>query len=227
MNNLVRQNIEHLNKQRNSIDDAEDARRKYILRQRVKELVPHFVSKKFDAGPFKPYCEDIRPGNVLIDENTLQITGVIDWEWTYAAPYQFLFSPPPWLVVGDPIAWTTRCEELYKERFPLFIRALQDAEEGAEQVRAMPMEQRMSSLMLHSYTSGQFWFVQLLQQAFMFDEEVLWPNIETVLKEKGLNELGIPSPSDIAAFVQMKMRHLDQYNKEKDELGIGLCGFDD
>ncbi|EPE35702.1 Protein kinase-like (PK-like) [Glarea lozoyensis ATCC 20868] len=99
---LVQQNITHLREQRNSIDDADDARRKYLLRNRVKSLAPHFVAEKYDSGPFKLICDDFRPGNILVNEETLEIVSVIDWEWAYAGPYQFLYSPPSWLILENP-----------------------------------------------------------------------------------------------------------------------------
>ncbi|CAD0055637.1 unnamed protein product, partial [Aureobasidium pullulans] len=46
----------------------------------VKNLVPHFVSDQFDSGPLKLICDDLRPGSVLVNEDTLQINGIIDWE---------------------------------------------------------------------------------------------------------------------------------------------------
>lgn len=49
MRNLVQQNITHLHKQRNSIDDAADARRKFILRCRMEALVPYFTSKTHES----------------------------------------------------------------------------------------------------------------------------------------------------------------------------------
>ena len=78
LESLIQQNATHLREQRNSIDDIDDARRKYILRQRVKSLAPHFVSKNYDSGPFKLICDDFRPGNILVKEDTLEIIAVID-----------------------------------------------------------------------------------------------------------------------------------------------------
>jgi len=41
-----------------------------------------------DHGHFKLWCDDIRPANLLINED-LQIVGVIDWEFTHAAPVEY------------------------------------------------------------------------------------------------------------------------------------------
>ncbi|CAD0099429.1 unnamed protein product [Aureobasidium mustum] len=85
MEHLLQQSTSHLYEQRNSVLDAEEARREFILRRRMQALIPYFKSKH-DSGPFKLYCDDIHPRNILVDKDTYQITAVIDWEWTYAAP---------------------------------------------------------------------------------------------------------------------------------------------
>jgi hypothetical protein len=73
---LVQQNASHLREQRNSTDDVHDARRKYILRQRIQSLAPHFVSKDYDSGPFKLICDDFGPGNILVKEDTPPVSAL-------------------------------------------------------------------------------------------------------------------------------------------------------
>lgn len=113
----------HLCEQRNSVNDSDDARRKYILGKRDK-TAPHFVPKDHDSGPFKLICDVFRPGNILFREDTLEILAVMDWEWTYAGPYQFLFSPPPWLILENPTSWTTFSESLCQNKFLLLLKSL-------------------------------------------------------------------------------------------------------
>ncbi|TIA81986.1 hypothetical protein D6C76_02613 [Aureobasidium pullulans] len=210
MRNLVQQNITHLHKQRNSIDDAADARRKFILRCRMEALVPFFTSKTHESGSFKLFCDDFRFGNVLIDEDTLEFTGVIDWEWTYTAPHQFLFSAPPWLILERPTSWTQNGENRYKENFTIFLQCLGEEEEKRQ--NQIPEDQRMSTLMRQSLDDGTFWFAQLMQEAFNFDEKILWRNLERAVQERGLLEVGVPSEEDIEKFVETKLKELDQYN---------------
>ncbi len=210
---LVQQNATHLREQRNSVDDADDARCKYLLRQRVKSLAPYFVSENYDHGPFKLICDDFRPGNILVKEDTLEIVAVVDWEWTYAGPYQFLFSPPPWLILENPTSWTTSGEARYQKKFLMFLKSLEE-EEAQRQIKMgeeVPADQRMSVIMRRSMEDGKFWFNELIRESFNFDEEVLWPNIERGLNDEGLAKLGIPSESEVRAFVKRKMADLDQY----------------
>ncbi|KAI5236517.1 hypothetical protein E4T43_08568 [Aureobasidium subglaciale] len=170
----------------NSIDDASDARQKFVLRCRIMELIPHFVSRKYNFGPFKLVCDDFRFGNVLVDETSLQVTGVIDWEWTYTAPYQSLFYPPPWLILERPTSWTKNGEERYEQKLSVFLQCLEEEEKRlVGSAYDDPPDRRMSSLMRNSFEDGTFWFMQLLQEAFSFDEEILWRNLEKALRQRG------------------------------------------
>ncbi|KAJ6043294.1 phosphotransferase family protein [Penicillium canescens] len=49
----------------------------------------------------KLWCDDVKPSNVLLYEK-LQIVGLIDWEFTYAAPTAISSAPPWWLLIEQP-----------------------------------------------------------------------------------------------------------------------------
>lgn len=215
MRHLLQQNMTHLYKQRNSIDDEADARNKFILRRRLQALIPYFTSR-FDSGPFTLFCDDVHPRNILVDENTYQITAVIDWEWTYAAPHDFSLTPPSWLVLEDPTSWIASSEIKFKKQFVLFLRALEDVESRREEggTLVQPNERRMSTAMRQNFENGTFWFNQILWESFNFDGDVLWPHLEPILQERGLLEVGIPSEKEIAEFVAMKVRDLQTYNED-------------
>ncbi|THV68128.1 hypothetical protein D6D28_06962 [Aureobasidium pullulans] len=183
MQHLVQQNITHLHKQRNSIDDAADARRKFILRCRMEALVPYFTSKTHESGPFKLFCDDFRFGNVLIDENTLEFTAI-------------------------PVL----CAPMVDSGASNFIICLGEEEEKRQ--NQIPEDQRMSTLMRRSLDDGTFWFAQLMQEAFNFDEEILWRNLERAVQERRLLEVGVPSEENDEKFVETKLMELDQYNLE-------------
>ncbi|KAI4716723.1 hypothetical protein E4T48_07044 [Aureobasidium sp. EXF-10727] len=215
LENLVQQNITQLYEQRNSADDAEDARRKFILRRRVQALVPHFVSKS-DLGPFKLYCDDMHPRNMLIDENTYEITAILDWDWTYAAPREMSNGPLSWLILEDIVTWTTSSQVMFEQQLELFLKALSDAESRREQCRPTQgsNECRMSDLMRQCFEDGTFWFIQLLFQIFNFDENEIWPKLEPFLEKRGLLEVGVPDEKEVEEFVAWKMKDIVAYNHE-------------
>ncbi|KAI9733758.1 MAG: hypothetical protein M1818_007172 [Claussenomyces sp. TS43310] len=210
---LVQQNTTHLREQRNYIDNVDDARRKYSLCQRVKSLAPHFVSKNYDSGPLKLICDDFRPRNILVQEDTLEIVAVVDWEWTYAGPYQSLFSPPSWLILENPTSWTSSSEARYQTKFLIFLKSLEEeeAQREIEMGEEIPPDQKMSILMRQSMEDGKIWFNELIREYFDFDEEVLWLNIELLLKKRRLVEVGIPNETEVEAFLRMKMEDWSQY----------------
>lgn len=67
----------------------------------MKALALNFIDRPTNHGLFKLFCDDLWPGNVLVDDN-LRLTGVVDWEFPYAAPAQFAGSIPWWLLLEKP-----------------------------------------------------------------------------------------------------------------------------
>ncbi|KAK2734148.1 hypothetical protein FQN57_001863 [Myotisia sp. PD_48] len=131
--NLAKLHFLHLKEQLNSVDDSRDCLEKYTCRHLLRSIIPIFASTGDGTGPFKLFCDDFGPGNILVDPGTLKITGVIDWEFTYAAPAQFSSSPPEWLVINNIAHW---CLEAYGPIFDLFIRVLEEKESEAESKRS-------------------------------------------------------------------------------------------
>ena len=210
---LVQQSIKHLREQKNSVDNADDARNKYVHRQRIQSIAPRFVSKKHNHGPYKLICDDMRPGNMKINLETSEIIGMLDVEWTYTGPYQFLYSPPSWLILSNPTSWTSSSEGLYQQKFLIFIKSLEkeEVEREIETGDKVQPDEKLSYLMRQSMQDGKFWFNELLRESFNFDEEVLWPNIKRFIQHPQLQELEIPNDADVEAFVQTKMEDLHQY----------------
>ena len=95
--NLANEHLIHLRTQRNLADDPEDAQKRFIARHRFKQLIPQYCIE--DAGPFKPFCDDLQPSNMLADPKTFQITAVLDFEFTNTMPAQFAYDPPWWLLL--------------------------------------------------------------------------------------------------------------------------------
>lgn len=87
-----------------AVEDEMDACEKYVVRQLFRKLA---AGKRLASEPpedFILFSEDLRPANVLLDED-LRVVGVINWEFTHAAPTQFSFNPPWWLLLEDLEGW--------------------------------------------------------------------------------------------------------------------------
>ncbi|KAF3491015.1 uncharacterized protein GIQ15_00532 [Arthroderma uncinatum] len=143
----------HLEKQLNSIFDSRDCREKYTCRHLFRSMIPSFVSSKDINGPFKLFCDDFGPGNILVNPSTLEITGVIDWEFCYAAPAQFSASPPSWLLLKRPDHWVQddglqHFLKHYTPKFDMLLSSLETHEaerglSGADEILSIRMRRSM------------------------------------------------------------------------------------
>ncbi|KAF1989608.1 hypothetical protein K402DRAFT_460956 [Aulographum hederae CBS 113979] len=187
---------------------------------RLLHISPHFVTEKHNSGPFTLFCDDFRPGNILVNPDTFEILAVIDLEWTYAAPYQFLYSPPKWVIIERTCSWTTHSLALYQTKLQLFLQAFEDEEASreAEGDLSIVSAKRMSALMEQSMEDGKFWFSEMVLDAFNFDDPDYWSNLERHVADRELLGVGIPAESEVEAFVARKLADLEQYNTDLQSL---------
>lgn len=74
--------------------------------------------------PFKLFCDDL--------DAECSIVGVIDWEFAYAAPAEYTYSPPWWLLTEMPEYWPSGLADwsaTYEPRLSLFLKVLKAKEE--------------------------------------------------------------------------------------------------
>ncbi|GLI73180.1 hypothetical protein PoHVEF18_001393 [Penicillium ochrochloron] len=176
---LAQLNIQHLAYQRNdAVESADDCRRKFIARQlfyqltRDKKLFPPCD----ENGPFKLWCDDLRPANVLLNED-MHIAGVVDWEFSYAAPAEFSYAPPWWLLIEKPEYWAQGLEDwtrVFDRRLKTFLAAMRQCEED---IAAQQGKRRLSHQMQRSWESGDFWVVYAILHSFAFDA-IYWQKID-------------------------------------------------
>lgn len=175
--------LEHLTHQRNdAVDSADDCRRKYIARSLFRKLAAEgrFTTYSTDLGPFNIWCDDLRPSNVLINEH-LQIVGVVDWEFTYAAPAEFSHGPPWWLLLEQPEYWLDGIEawtKVYESRLRTFLKVLREQEDRAIDRGRLKDEERLSATMQQSWESGDFWVTYAARKSFAFDA-VFWKKLDS------------------------------------------------
>lgn len=87
---------EQLVHQSNSVAGEYDARAKLFSFNGLRALIPDFIRKDYDRGPFKLLCDDFGLANMIVrSKDDLTIVGVVDLEWSYAGPAQ-LFGSAPW-----------------------------------------------------------------------------------------------------------------------------------
>ncbi|KAK7609666.1 phosphotransferase family protein [Phyllosticta paracitricarpa] len=173
--------LQHLHHQRNdAVKDADDCRRKYVARQLFSRLARdnRLTSPATAAGPFKSWCDDLRPANVLL-HSTSELAAVIDWEFTYFAPAEFAESPPWWLLLEAPEFWPNGIDDWtkwFELRLPTFLDVLRQHEDAMIREGRFGEEQRLSERMRRSWDSGDFWVAYAARKSFAFDA-VFWRNI--------------------------------------------------
>ncbi|KAM3426287.1 hypothetical protein MY4824_010033 [Beauveria thailandica] len=171
---LANQHLEHLRQQRNDIiDDETDCRRKFIARKLFQKLArdDKLASISYRTGPFKLWCDDLRPMNVLTNGGG-QVAAVLDWEFTYVAPAEFTFAPPWWLLLEQPEYWPNGLDDwtnAFDAKLEVFLQALRQREDSAIADGRLTEEQRLSGKMRASWDGGDFWIVYAARKGFAFD----------------------------------------------------------
>lgn len=175
-------NIKHLIYQRNeAVESADDCRRKFVARKLFHNLAreKRLTNPSLDKGPFKIWCDDLRPANVLLDEN-LQIVGVVDWEFKYAAPAEFSHSPPWWLLIEKPEYWSKGIDDwtkVFDSRIKTFLKLMRDCEDREIRQGSLEEDQWLSGHMAQSWGNGDFWIMYAALHSFAFDT-IHWKKID-------------------------------------------------
>ncbi|KAK7511539.1 kinase-like domain-containing protein [Phyllosticta citriasiana] len=228
---------EIIRKKEGSEDDmemcAEDFRKKFLARHFFRNT----ILPKFPASPDLPaaalFCDDLSPGNVLVDDD-FNIVAAIDWEFSYAAPYQYTCSPPHWLLINNPGDWMwehgiTNFLDTYRPRFETFLKILRQLEEEdkakddtADSVSKSDQSSnrpRLSTLMQQSWDDGTFWLVEAVKRSGDIDQ-VYWDclderfhgnRVSALKREKLLDE---ETRREMELLVEKKLEDLRLYNAE-------------
>ena len=214
LKSVAHEHLAHLWTQRNLADDSEIAQARFIARHRFVQLIPKYCMD--DAGPFMPFCDDLRPSNMLIHPETLEITAVLDFEFTNAMPAQFTYDPPWWLLLSGPEVWLDRgsIEEFrdrYEPRMEQFLRALEQVEGISVPRDKQLAEPRLSTRMRDSWRSGRFWFDYAARKSFELDA-IYWAALHD--GGAGIELLDDEARAEMEPFIEKKMEQLRAYKEE-------------
>ena len=183
---LAEDHITHLRFQRNdAVEDEDDCRKKYVARHLFRKIARNF-SSAHNNGPFPLFCDDLRPSNVIVDPE-LNVRSVIDWEYCYAAPTEFTYCSPWWLLLARPdeveegLDWFW---DQYRPRHELFLQVLRECEDDEEEEAiatnndlSESSQQRLSDGMAQSLHNGHFWLCLAATSSFAFDD-IYWKFVD-------------------------------------------------
>lgn len=218
----------HLRDQQNSVYDSEDCREKYACRHLMKAIAFDFISQADNQGPFKLFCEDFGPGNVLVDAS-LRVTGVIDWEFCYAAPLGFAGSIPSWLLLQRPHRIINELGgagflDIFLPKAEIFFFFFLNCLQQKEGATGVSPECRLSARMRKSIKDKSAWFILAARMVSSVDmiywellDEFCWRPRSTIA-ERVHNVTTIPEKHrERERFVRLKIRHLQEYYTELGE----------
>jgi len=139
------------------------------------KIMPSTTLSPVPAGShsFRLWGDDFRAGNILLNDSD-NIVAVIDWEFAYAAPTQFILDPPWWLLLGLAETWSSGIDhwgEIYDLRLKTWLSAMKRAEEGMEEPGPLPVA--LSTYMRESWETGRFWLNYSARKSWAFDT-VYW-----------------------------------------------------
>ncbi|KAL5331071.1 hypothetical protein ACEPPN_000600 [Leptodophora sp. 'Broadleaf-Isolate-01'] len=131
------------------------------------------------SDSFRLYGDDLRPGNILINDAN-EVVSVIDWEFTYTAPTQFVLDPPWWLLLNTPEMWDAGIDdwvENYELRLETWLSAMKEAEENTTGSECKSTEFPLSAYMRESWETGRFWLTYAGRKSWAFDT-VYWKYLD-------------------------------------------------
>lgn len=207
---LAREHLVQLRIQRNVGNDADIVLARYIARHRFIHLIPtHIID---EDGPFMLFFDDLQPSNILVNPDTLDITAVLDVEFTNVMPVQFTYDPPWWLLLSGPEVWVERgaideFRSLYEPRMEQFLKALEEVETTSPPNQQQLDKPRLSARMRESWASGRFWFDYAARRSFDIDA-IYWATLHIEGSDAKLFD------RETMSFVEDKMIKLKKY-KEK------------
>ncbi|GKZ29534.1 hypothetical protein AbraIFM66950_005371 [Aspergillus brasiliensis] len=203
---LLELQSKHLQQQRNSIYDATDCREKYACRHLMKASALNFLSPEDNYGPFKLFCDDLCPGNVLVND-ALQIVWIIDWEFCYAAPVQFAGSIPWWLLLERPhrIICKSGVNAFYDEFLPKAELFLQCMEAKESEQGISPSDSNLSARMRRSIQDRSAWFNMACRMV---------PSVDMIYWDLLDEYCWGPLHKAREGFVKAKVEQLQQYYAE-------------
>ncbi|CAN9191720.1 unnamed protein product [Alternaria alternata] len=189
----------------------------FIARHRLKQSIDRFIYTNNNTSPFKIYCYDFRPSNMIVDEN-LNIKAVVNFEFWNALPAQFAHGPPWWLTSLRPDEWIDRGFDFgaLKSRLEPHVEQFLQVMEKVEKEKATDGPVALLSVpMRDSWISGRFWFNLAMDDSWTIDA-VYW----AALHKPGDEVLDEAMEDELKAFYDMKMKQLEAFNAECKERGI-------
>lgn len=115
---------------------------------------------------FRLWGDDFRAGNILLTDSD-EVAALIDWEYTYVGPTQFILDPPWWLLLETAEMWSSGIDEwreIYDMRLKTWLSAMEKAEADMTEPNPLP-----APYMRESWETGRFCLSYGARKSWAFD----------------------------------------------------------
>jgi len=204
--------------QPNSIYDVSDAREKYAGLSLFEELIPRFIARQYNEGPFVLCHGDFHQPNLLVNDD-FEIVAVLDWEWSCVIPIQVACLPPLCLspLKMEELALGNGPDEFFKAA-GVFLDCLGDKECSTFG------ERTMSKMLKEMMSNGGYWFGQAIHDIYNF-EYLFWDKLFPVsygMSEQNAIDDVFNSPEHQSAegTIQKKLKENAEYVNKLQELKV-------
>ncbi len=218
---ILSQDWEQLSRQTNSTRGENSAELEYASFHALKSLVPGWVNKKYNHGPFKLVLDDVGLSSVLVrSKDDLTIVGMFDLEWIQVAPAQMAATAPWWLLQERLNNWDLiRDGNNALALLPRYLRNLQLYQkvlvEEEEKLMGGDNNREFSDLVEWSRTSGAMWFHMLLAGGFNIQDLLPYYQLIQHVGPGRWEKLKQPfyKTPGMMAFVKRKVAEKDWYDE--------------
>ncbi|KAK7513218.1 kinase-like domain-containing protein [Phyllosticta citriasiana] len=200
--------------QRNSVYDEADGQQKACAIHLFESLLEGSEIPDFDSGSFVLIHGDLRTPNIMINPDTFEFTGIVDWEWARVVPIE-LVLPPFWLTGLSVHELAESDAGSYFEECNQFIKIIEELEAS----KRYPEDHlRLSTVMQNTVASTRrFWIAMCLQHPYDFDT-IYWDKIDLLRRPSDQTEgevveefLSGPCRQAVDDLVKRKVADLDDY----------------
>lgn len=195
--------------QPNSTDEVSDAREKYAGLSLFEKLIPRFVDRTYDEGPFVLYHGDFHQPNLLVNDD-FRIVAVLDWEWSCVLPMQVACLPPICLL---PFKMEELALGIGRDEFIEAARKFLD--HLGDKEYSIFGQRTMSKTLKEMMSNGGYWFSQAIYDIYNF-EYLFWDNLFPIsyrMSEENAIDLIFNSPEHQSAeeIIQRKLKENAEY----------------
>jgi aminoglycoside phosphotransferase (APT) family kinase protein len=137
--------------------------------QSMKSSAPTLSPAPPGSSSFRLWGDDFRAGNILLTDSD-EVAALIDWEFTYVAPTQFILDPPWWLLLETTEMWSSGVDE-WRETYNVYLKtwlsAMKKAEAEMTEPSSLPVP--LSTYMRESWETGRFFLTYGARKSWVFD----------------------------------------------------------